>query len=340
MRSKIKDLRYQVMLALYLPILLYAFSTFDLDESAYVVGELEPVVVGERTVVLGQPFEAQAFLSVAGGQGQDLESAGALDVVGDSLFRMSTGELLAEDEDERTVTYEGSFGFQQVGGESVSIPIQGAFTVRRPEIVATSEATQALYRRTLNTIRFNVPGLEDRQLAVAVGGGEPQEGRTVSISPAGEAASVRVYLDREDGEADVFLGTKSFAVISPPRPEIQVMDAAGRAISSGDNLPRGRAMLRFDVEPDEEFRQRYPQDARYAIGRATVYLRRGMAVSEQIGTFDVQGGRLVLTQLLQEARPGDRIIVQLEGVYRINHAGQSIAVPFTEASRTFGFTLS
>lgn len=42
--STIKELRYQVMLALYLPILLYSFSTFDLPDDT-VAMEAEPVLV-------------------------------------------------------------------------------------------------------------------------------------------------------------------------------------------------------------------------------------------------------------------------------------------------------
>lgn len=326
------------MLALYLPILLYSFSTYDLNETSYVVAELEPVVVGEQNVVLGQPFEARAFLTVAGGQGQALQGSESLTAVGDTLFQMSTGDLLAEDEQEKQVAYAGNFDFQQVNGESVSIPVEGNFTVRRPEIVATSEATAALYRQTLNSIRIDVPGLEDRTLLLQTGG-DKQEGRTVNLSPRGEDASVRVFLAGNEGENDVFLGTKSFSVIDPPRPEIKVLNA-GREINSGDNLPSRRAMLEFQVQPDDEFKQRYPKDARYAVGRATVYLRRGMAASERLGTYDMQGNQLVLTRVLREARPGDRVIVQLDGVYRVNHAGQSIAVPLSKASRTYGFTLS
>ncbi len=327
------------MLALYLPILLYAFSTYDLDDTAYVVGELEPVVVGEETVVLGQPFQARAFLSVAGGQGQQLEGEGDLAVAGDTAYTMQTGQLLAEGEEQKTISYAGNFDFRQVNGELVSIPVQGDFTVRRPEIVATSEATSALYSRTLNSLRINVPGLEDRTLKLEAGG-TTTEGRTINLSPTGESASVRVHLAGTDGEEDVFLGTKNFAVIEPPRPEVRVMDAAGREISSGDNLPGGRAMVQFQVQADEEFRQRYPQDARYAVGSATVYLRRGLAASERVGSFDLSGNRLVLTRVLRDAQPGDRVIIELDGIYRINHAGQSIAVPLSKASRTYGFTLS
>lgn len=336
--DSIKDLRYNVMLALYFPILLYAFSTFDLSEDTFVVNEIEPVVVGDRTVVLGQPFEAQALLTVATGEGQELLGSGDLAALGDSLFRMPTAGLLAEDETEKTVPYRGTFRFPQIGGGVAELPVEGAFTVRRPEIVAASEAAQALYRQSLNRIRIDVPGLEGRPLRLR-SGGSTTDGRTIVLSPTAESVSVEVFLAGEDGDDDVFLGRKSFVTIEPPRPEIRVFNA-GRELRNGDNLPRARALLQFRFDADEQFRSRFPRDARYAASRARVYLRRGLTASREVGTFGLEGGELVLTRALREAQPGDRVLVQLEGVVRINHAGRVIPVPLNQGTRTFGFTIS
>jgi hypothetical protein len=342
MMSRLKDLRYSVMLALYLPILLYAFSTYDLSDDSYAVQSIEPVVVGEQSVVLGQPFSARAFLTVGRDEGQQLEagSGGGLEVVGDSLLQMPTGDLLAEDEQEKTVSYDGQFSFQQVDGQTAQIPVRGSFRVRRPEIVATSEATQSLYRRCLNRIRIDVPGLEGRPLRLQ-SGSQSTAGRAIALSPAGNGpTAVRVFLaDSTTSAKNVFLGEKEFAVIDPPRPELHVR-SGGREISNGDNIPRRRAVLSFDIEADEEFRQRYPQDARYSVGRATVFLRKGLTASQKIGTFNLSSGRLVLTRNLRDAEAGDRITIRLEGVARINHAGRAVSVSFSEASRTFGFVLS
>ena len=334
----LKELRYNIMLALYFPILLYAFSTFDLSESTYAVGDLQPVVMGEETVVLGQPFSAHAFLAVASGQGQQLQGQDALVAQGDSLFMMRTASLLADDETEKEITYNGRFQFGQLGGAVSEIPVTGRFRVRRPEIVATSEATQTLYRQCLNTIRIDVPGLEDRALRLTTGG-PGTVGRTIALSPGGEGAKIDVYLVDET-EGDVFLGSKRFAAIDPPRPEIRVRNA-GREVRNGDNLPKRRAMLEFELTPDAEFLRRYPRDARYSVARATVYLRKGLTASKEIGTFNLEGGRtLVLTRALRNAQPGDRVMIRLDGVVRINHAGRAVSVPFSEASRTFGFTIS
>ncbi len=334
--SGIKELRYYVMLALYFPILLYAFSTFDLNEETFVVQEFEPVVVGSDQVVLGQPFQGRAFLAVGNGQGQSLEGTGDLKTVGDSLFTMSTGSLLDPTETQKEVSYRGAFNVAQVGGEVAKIPVSGSFTVRRPEIVALSEATQTLYRLCSNPVRIEVPGLDDHPLKL-VSGGRKVDGRTINISPAGDNVDVSVYV-LEDGE-EVYLGRKSFAVIDPPRPEIKVANA-GRPVSNGENISRRRALLEFEVVPDEAFQRRFPKDARYVVGSATIYLRKGLTASKKVGTFKLDGNKLVLTRILRDASAGDRVLIRLDGLKRINHGGQAVNVRLHEASLTFGFVVS
>jgi len=59
MSTSIKELRYQVMLALYLPILLYSFSTFDLD-SDVVAFDAEPVLIEGQVEDVGQATQLGA----------------------------------------------------------------------------------------------------------------------------------------------------------------------------------------------------------------------------------------------------------------------------------------
>ncbi|MEM8556438.1 MAG: hypothetical protein AAF809_02890 [Bacteroidota bacterium] len=328
----VKDMRYNVMLALYFPILLYAMSTFDLDDSTIAVGNVEPYLDAEETVVLGQPFQARAMLAVGSGEGLSLNGTDTFMASGDSMFVMETGALLAENEDVKEIEYAATMTVPQLGGGTREVPVSGTFTVRRPEIVAVNAGEVALYRLCRNEIRIDVPGLEGRPLLL-----NGNEGTTLTLAPSGETAGVRVETPGPDGP--VYLGAKSFAVIDPPRPEIRVTNA-NRSINNGDNLPRGRFALNFSVQADQEFAQRYPQDARYGIGSATVFIRRGLTASQRLGTYNLSGGRLPAIRELASARPGDRIIVQLNNVFRRNYAGNSVGVSLNEGSRTFSFTIS
>jgi len=334
----IKQLRYQVMLALYLPILLYSFSTFDLDETTFAVKEVKPVIVGDQNIVLGQPYTARAYLTAA--SKVQLQSPDErMTVMGDTSLQMPTGNLLGEDENVKDINYTAIMQYEQVNKEMAQTEVRGSFTVRRPELVATSVATQSLYRQTLNQIRIDVPGLENQPLKLEANG-NMQDGRQLSLSPAGQSVTVRAFLASNE-EEDVFLGSKEFAVIDPPRPEIKVLDATGNQLTSGDAFSKARPVLDFEIEPDREYESSYPQDARYQIRRARVSIRKGLAASQEIGTFNLSNGsELRLVRELRDARPKDQILVQLQGVVRINHAGQAIPVQLSEASRSFSFVLS
>jgi hypothetical protein len=336
--SDIKQLRYQVMLALYLPILLYSFSTFDLDETTFAVKEVKPVIVGAENIVLGQPYNARAYLTAA--SKVELQAPDErMTVMGDTSLQMPTGNLLGEDEDVKDINYTAVMRYQQVNKEYAETEVRGSFTVRRPELVATSVATQSLYRQTLNQIRIDVPGLENQPLKLEANG-NMQDGRQLRLSPSGANVTVRAFLDSE-GEDDVYLGAKEFAVIDPPRPEIKVLDATGKQLTSGDAFSKARPVLDFEIEPDREYASSYPQDARYQIRSARVSIRKGLAASQEIGTFNLSNGStLKLVRELRDARPKDQILVQLRGVVRINHAGQAIPVQLSEASRSFSFVLS
>ena len=344
----IKQLRYRVMLALYLPILLYSFSTFDLKEQSVAAEKVTPILVGgEQTVVLGQDYTANAYLKAAqlakGGQIRLKTEDGKVTVDGNENIKIATADLLSEGEDQKEVKYSVTMEYDQLKG-TASQTLTGSFTVRRPELVAKSVATNSLYRKTRNQIRIDVPGLEGRTLQLESSAGGSVSGRQLTVSPSSNNITVRAYLPKQDGDP-VYLGKKEFAVIDPPRPQLQVLDAQGEQISNGDNLPRRRPVLQFQVEADREFAKSYPQDANYRVRRAKVSIRKGLKASQEIGTFELGDGSSLRGELIRGlddvgARPKDRLIIQLQDVVRINHAGEAIPVNLNESSLSYSFILS
>ncbi len=344
----IKQLRYRVMLALYLPILLYSFSTFDLKEKSVAAKSVEPVLVGgQKTVVLGQEYSASAYLKASklakGGEITLSTDDEKVVVEGKENIRIATAELLAEGEDQKEIDYSVTMKYDQLKG-TASQKLAGSFTVRRPELVATSVATKSLYRRTRNEIRIDVPGLENRPLELRSSSGGSVDGRQLTMSPTANNVTVKAYLPSEKGES-VLLGSKEFAVIDPPRPQLKVLDAKGEKIANGESLPRARPVLQFKVEPDAEFAKSYPQDANYEVRRAKVSLRKGLKASQEIGTYELDSesklkGKLIRGLNEARAKPKDRLIIQLLDVVRINHAGESIPVELGESSLSYSFILS
>lgn len=346
--GRVKELRYQVMLALYLPILLYSFSTFDLKEKSVAAEKVKPILVGgEGTVVLGQEYTANAYLKAAqlakGGEITLRTDDGRVTVEGNENIKVATADLLAEDEDTTEVEYSVTMEYDQLEG-TASQTLNGTFTVRRPELVAKSVATNSLYRKTRNQIRIDVPGLENRSLQLESSSGGRVNGRQLTVSPSEDNVTVRAYLPKEEGEP-VYLGKKEFAVIDPPRPQLKVKDAQGEQIANGDNLPRARPELQFEVEGDREFAKSYPQDSNYRVKRAKVSIRKGLKASEEIGVFELGNNSTLRGALIRglnevDARPKDRLIIQLQDVVRVNHAGEEIPVNLNESSLSYSFLLS
>ncbi len=343
----IKQLRYRVMLALYLPILLYSFSTFDLEEQSVAAEKVEPILVGgQETVVLGQDYSANAYLKASqlakGGEITLSTSDQKVTVEGNENIQIATAELLAEGENEKEVDYSVTMEYSQLKGTARQ-ELTGSFTVRRPELVATSVATKSLYRQTQNQIRIDVPGLEGRPLELESSSGSRVEGRQLTLSPSSNNVTVRAYLPT-DGES-VYLGEKEFAVIDPPRPELRVLDRQGEQLANGDNISRARPELQFQVEPDAEFAKSYPRDANYRVRRAKVSIRKGLQASEEIGTFELGQNSTLSRELIRAfgevgAQAKDRLIIQLQDVVRVNHAGQAIPVNLNESSLSYSFILS
>lgn len=347
----IKQLRYRVMLALYLPILLYSFSTFDLKEKSVAAKAVEPVLVGgQKTVVLGQEYSANAYLKASklakGGKITLSTDDEKVTVDGNENLRIATAELLSEDEDTKEIDYSVTMKYDQLKG-TASQKLTGTFTVRRPELVATSVATKSLYRRTRNEIRIDVPGLENRQLKLESSAGGAVEGRQLTLSPTANNVNVKAFLPPQgDQEGDpVFLGSKEFAVIDPPRPQLKVLDSKGEKLSSGKSLPRARPVMQFKVEADAEFAKSYPEDANYKVRKAKVSIRKGLKASQEIGTFDLGSNSTLKGKLIRGlnkvgAKPKDRLIIQLQDVVRINHAGEAIPVELGDSSLSYSFILA
>jgi hypothetical protein len=305
------------------------------------------LVGGQQTVVLGQDYTANAYLKAAqlakGGEITLRSDDQKVTVDGNENIQIATAELLADGENEKEIEYSVTMEYSQLKGTATQT-LSGAFTVRRPELVATSVATKSLYRKTRNQIRIDVPGLEGRPLQLESSSGSRVDGRQLTLSPSSNNVTVRAYLPSEGGES-VYLGEKEFAVIDPPRPQLKVLDAQGQQLTNGDNISRARPGLEFQVEADPEFAKSYPQDANYRVMRAKVSIRKGLKASQEIGTFELGQNSNLTRELIRGlgevgAQAKDRLIIQLQDVVRINHAGEAIPVNLNESSLSYSFFLS
>ena len=196
-----------------------------------------------------------------------------------------------------------------------------------------------LYRHTRNDLTVTVPLISTDSL-VLTDGNTTVSGPNIILVPDGDSVSLSARALMPDG-SQMRLRTRTRPVFDPPPPFIEVLSSSGRNLVSGDAVSKARPVLDFIVTPNREYARAYPSDARYRIQRARVSVRTGTATAVTMGTFNLSGGSsLKLVRQLRSATPGDQLLIELEGIIRINTNGAAIPIALPESMRSFAFVLS
>lgn len=192
------------------------------------------------------------------------------------------------------------------------------YFVARPVIQVQSAALQALYLNCGNELQINCPQLGSAYNpsftasgASTIKGAKPGE---VTIVPNSAEVKINVY------NSGNLLGTETFPVKRIPKPDIRLYNR-GREINvkQGENISSLR-QLNIKAIPDESFQTFLPKDARYRVNGWEVTLARGKRpVAPPTRVTDESLG---LGNLMQKAKAGDRIVVEVKRVQRMNFRGQ------------------
>lgn len=205
-------------------------------------------------------------------------------------------------------------------------------------IALNTRAQGLLYRKTRNRVEVFAPS-ESTDYRIEASTGKTVDGNRITLSPPGDQVVLRVYA------GDRYLGKKTFAVVDPPLPTLEVFNDSGDQLLCGEGVPRDRPGLRFQLAPDSVFAARHPEDATYRVRRVALEMRpTGFDHGGDLGTFELgeEGtlkGRLVRILNNLRAQPGDRFVVRLQKVVRINHNGDAVSVDLSEAASRFEFEL-
>jgi len=196
-----------------------------------------------------------------------------------------------------------------------------------------------LYRHTRNDLTVTMPLVSSDSL-VLTDGNTTVSGPNIILVPDGDSVSLSARALMPNG-SQMHLRTRTRPVFDPPPPSIRILDASGRGLVSGDAVSRMRPVLDFIVRSNREYARAYPSDARYRIQRARVSVRTGTAAATMLGTFSLSGGStLKLVRELRSTTPGDHLLIELDGIVRINANGAAIPIVLPESMRSFAFVLS
>ena len=340
----VQGLRLNVMTALYLPILLYAMSTYDLEGSSLVLTQdslIPHAVPSQSNLATGEEFEAPIYYEILpiqqqgarqmGGvedeEGGSASSKGAFepDVTIDEenspsgmyydeaeqVIRFNTADVFSGEPSNvqtKELSYRAMVTGETLEGDEFSSELEGTFSVFRPVINVQSNVPPQLFADSRNSLSFNVQGVDPQSLRLRdESTGHSSSGSTIEWTPSGDTTVVEVAYEAPDGELRT-LGEEGFRVRTPPPPTVGIRDVGEQEFLPGGSMLSPRDDFELVVRPDDTYLTGFPDDARYSIGSVRLRLTRTGVAPEEVEVSAAQ---------LENMYDDGRSAALNEDVYRI-----------------------
>lgn len=279
-----------------------------------------------NTVASGTKYKAKMFISAtstsltpkmsssSGGVQVDGEGVGVLE------FTASGGTVEGAKK-----TWQGSITIRNAAGEDTTLTVKQEYTVVSPVIEIESGTINSLYLKCGNDLKVKVPALGvEYNPKFTVSGGTYLNGQggkgSIIIVPNSSSVSLTV------ASGGSSIGTKKFGVKMVPKPEVK---ARGLNLKQGGTCPRS---ITIDAIPDASFKSQLPKDARYRVSGFVVTLARGKRV---IGTVNSTGQTANLSSIGAKAKPGDRLVIEVKSVQRMNFQNKVEPAPVGQVIITY-----
>lgn len=210
-------------------------------------------------------------------------------------------------------TFDTKIKVRMPNGTDTVLKKKVSYFVAKPVIQVQSDEVSALYLKCGNNLTIQVPALGSgyKPTFKATGGAVIQRKATgaVTIIPSSKEINLKVYQGKE------LLGSRKFKVRGIPRPRIRISDR-GKRISEKNGVPApGPRSLRIRAIADESFKALLPQDANYRVKNWEIFLVRGKRIIDQ---KKVNSQEISLSDFASRAKPGDRIVVEVKKIERLN----------------------
>lgn len=215
-------------------------------------------------------------------------------------------------------SYVAAITMKMPGGNDTTFTQKVEYVVAKPVIQVQSQSVQALYYNCANELNVQVPALgsvyDPSFTASNASTIKGQQRGLVTIVPT-SAADVKLNVINSGN----LIGSETFKVRPIPKPEIKVLNGNAEInAKQGESIARLRT-LNVKAVAEEGFAQFLPKDARYRVSEWTVTLARGSrpvappinATSESVN----------IASFASVAKPGDRIVVEIKKVQRMNFKG-------------------
>ena len=208
------------------------------------------------------------------------------------------------------------------------------YIVVKPTLQITSDAVKALYLNCGNPLNVQCPqlGTQFAPTFSATGASvfpEPNNRTSITVLPTG-ARTVKLNVN----SSGVFIGSETFPVRRVPTPTIVMMNETRQEIDEAKGvtvagLPR---QIMIKADPDPDFANALPKEARYRITRWRITLASGGDIKQRSEptseAFNLNAWRPI-------AKRGDRVVVEVFEIQRANYKNDTEKVSMSKVTKQF-----
>lgn len=279
-------------------------------------------------VTAGLDFNAQAFLTLGNSSLQpEIKLNGeSVDVVnGRGIINFKTSGGNYDANGLATKTFEVEITAEDGNGGTITRTTTHEYQVAQPVIDIRSQSVEVLYLGCANNLNINVPALGPAyQPQFRVSGGTfttgSQKGQIV-VDPSQREVSIAV------SSAGLPIGTREFQAKPVPLPRLDVRPN-GQAYDANNGLDEKPSNLTLFLAPDPDFQERFSADAAFLVSKGQITLARGKTRKRSI-PIESAVSRVDLSPLISQMQSGDRIVVIVEEIVRVNYKNDQISMPFS-----------
>jgi gliding motility-associated protein GldM len=274
-----------------------------------------------KTVAAGTKYRADMFIAASSNaivptmsfQGRPVKVVDGKGVV---EFTAAASNYDAEGNSKQS--WKGQITINQ-NGRDTTFTVQEDYIVAKPVIQVQSAAVQALYFQCANELNIQVPALGAvYDPSFSASGAQTIRGAKkglVTVIP--NATEVKLNVS-SGGNA---IGSETFKVRPIPKPELVAL-VNGRPIDVKRGVPASSfRQVTIEAVADEGFKQLLPNEARYRVTKWTAYLVRNNAPIDQ---QEINGPTANLTSFAAKATKGDRVVIEVKDVKRLNYQGTAV----------------
>lgn len=284
-----------------------------------------------KMIAAGTKYNAELFIAASSSSiiPKMSSTAGAVKVdqatgVGKIEFTATGGTYDKDGQIKKS--WEGSITIPSPTGGDTTFKVKEEYVVVKPVIKIEAGSISALYMNAANKLSVDVPALGQaynpsfKAVGATILTGDKKS--VIKVVPNAKQVVLSVI------NAGSLLGDETLPTRKIPNPGIQII-GGGKPVDmkNGYTVSNMPGALSIKVTADEVFALTCPEDSKYKINKVNVILARGRNAVMQQST---SGFMLDISSFKSKAKPGDRILVEIEKMVRLNYSGATDEVKLAD----------